>query len=205
MDIKKVLKILEILEKNFFNIKLKYYIIFIIFLFLPILLYFYKKKNKKISLEELRKKNYEKRKSEIKKIAKKVTSEFNSLLSKSKNVEEQTTETLENMITMGDIIKDAIIIEKKENPEKFVNINEAIKNEKDDNFAISLLAKNLENNGITTAVEKETDEENKDVAATNLQFMINGLSSKQKLDVHFDYGKKKNEQILNDPVEQKNF
>ena len=152
MDIKKVLKILEILEKNFFNIKLKYYIIFIIFLFLPILLYFYKKKNKKISLEELRKKNYEKRKSEIKKIAKKVTSEFNSLLSKSKNVEEQTTETLENMITMGDIIKDAIIIEKKENPEKFVNINEAIKNEKDDNFAISLLAKNLENNGITTAV-----------------------------------------------------
>ena len=113
MDIKKVLKMLEILEKNFFNIKLKYYIIFIIFLFLPILLYFYKKNNKKISLEELRKKNYEKRKSEIKKIAKKVTSEFNSLLSKSKNVEEQTTETLENMITMGDIIKDAIIIEKK--------------------------------------------------------------------------------------------
>ena len=53
------------------------------------------------------------------------------------------------------------------------------------------MAKNLENNGITTAVEKETDEENKDVAATNLQFMINGLSSKQKLDVHFDYGKKK--------------
>ena len=205
MDIKKVLKILEILEKSFFNIKLKYYIIFIIFLFLPILLYFYKKKNKKISLEELRKKNYEKRKSEIKKIAKKVTSEFNSLLSKSKNVEEQTTETLENMITMGDIMKDAIIIEKKENPEKFVNINEAIKNEKDDNFAISLLAKNLENNGITTAVEKEADEENKDVAATNLQFMINGLSSKQKLDVHFDYGKKKNEQILNDPVEQKKF
>ena len=137
MDIKKVLKMLEILEKNFFNIKLKYYIIFIIFLFLPILLYFYKKNNKKISLEELRKKNYEKRKSEIKKIAKKVTSEFNSLLSKSKNVEEQTTETLENMIAMGDIIKDAIIIEKKENPEKFVNINEAIKNEKDDNFAIS--------------------------------------------------------------------
>ena len=74
-------------------------------------------------------------------------------------MEEQTTETLENMITMGDIIKDAIIIEKK-NPEKFVNINEAIKNEKDDNFAISLLAKNLENNGITTAVEKEADEEN---------------------------------------------
>lgn len=145
MDIKKVLKILEILEKNFFNIKLKYYIIFIIFLFLPILLYFYKKKEKNF-IGRIKKKNYEKRKSEIKKIAKKVTSEFNSLLSKSKNVEEQTTETLENMITMGDIIKDAIIIEKKENPEKFVNINEAIKNEKDDNFAISLLAKNLENN-----------------------------------------------------------
>ena len=38
---------------------------------------------------------------------------------------------------------------------------------------------------------KKKQMKKKDVAATNLQFMINGLSSKQKLDVHFDYGKKK--------------
>ena len=107
------------------------------------------------------------------------------------------------MIEIGNIIKDEILIEKKENPNKFINIEEEIKNEKSDNFAISLLAKTLENNGITTAVEKETDD--KDIAAANLQFMINGLASKKKLNVHFDYGKEKNEKILNDPIEQKNF
>ena len=107
------------------------------------------------------------------------------------------------MIIMGDIIKDEILIEKTENPEKFVNVNEAIKNENNENFAISLLAKNLEDNGITTAVEKNTDDQ--DIAATNLQFMINGLATKTKLDVQFDYGKEKNEKILNDPIEQQNF
>ena len=151
----------------------------------------------------MRKKNYEKRKLEIKRISKKVTSEFNSILKASDSIEKQTTETIKNMIEMGDIIKDEILIEKKENPQKFVNIEEEIKNEKSDNFAISLLAKTLENNGITTAVEKET--EDKDIAAANLQFMINGLASKKKLNVHFDYGKEKNEKILNDPIEQKNF
>ena len=33
------------------------------------------------------------------------------------------------MIIMGDIMKDEILIEKKENPEKFVKINEVIKDE----------------------------------------------------------------------------
>jgi hypothetical protein len=153
--------------------------------------------------EKLRKRNYAKRKSEIKKIAKKVTSDFNTILST--NLEKQTTKTLENMIVMGDIIKDEILIEKSENPEKFVDIEKSLKNENDDNFAISLLAKDLEKSGIVTAVEKTTDKEDIDVAATNLQFMINGLATKKKLDVHFDYGKEKNNKILNDPIEQKNF
>ena len=155
--------------------------------------------------EKLRKRNYAKRKSEIKKIAKKVTSDFNTILSTTTDIEKQTTKTLENMIVMGDIIKDEILIEKSENPEKFVDIEKSLKNENDDNFAISLLAKDLENSGIVTAVEKTTDKEDIDVAATNLQFMINGLATKKKLDVHFDYGKEKNNKILNDPIEQKNF
>ena len=107
------------------------------------------------------------------------------------------------MIIMGDIIKDEILIEKEENPEKFIDVNEAIKNENNENFAISLLAKDLENNGIITAVEKFSDDQ--DIDATNLQFMFNGLATKKKLDVHFDYGKEKNEKILNDPIEQKKF
>ena len=76
-------------------------------------------------------------------------------------------------------MKDEILIEKKENPEKFVKINEVIKDENNENFAISLLAKNLEESGIVTAVEKNEDNQDIDINATNLQFMVNGLSTKK--------------------------
>ena len=160
---------------------------------------------KKKSAPKPRKKNYEKRKSEIQKIAKKVTSEFNSYLKSSSNKENLTNETLENMIIMGDLIKEEILIEKKENPEKFIDIDKNLTDEKNENFAICLLAKYLENNGIITVVEKTTDNQNSDIDAANLQFIINGLAYENKLDVHFDYGKEKNEKILNDPIEQKKF
>ena len=146
---------------------------------------------KKKSAPKPRKKNYEKRKSEIQKIAKKVTSEFNSYLKSSSNKENLTNETLENMIIMGDLIKEEILIEKKENPEKFIDIDKNLTDEKNENFAICLLAKYLENNGIITAVEKKADNQNSDIDAANLQFIINGLAYENKLDVHFDYGKKK--------------
>jgi hypothetical protein len=49
------------------------------------------------------------------------------------------------------------------------------------------LAKNLEGSGIITAVEKNEDNQDKDLNAINLRFKVNGLSTKKKLDVHFDY------------------
>lgn len=42
-------------------------------------------------------------------------------------------------------------------------INEAIKDENNENFEISLLAKNLEENGIITAVEKNAYNQDKDI------------------------------------------
>ena len=75
-------------------------------------------------------------------------------------------------------MKDEILIEKK-NPEKFVEINEAIKDESNENFALSLLAKNLEESGIVIAVEKNANDQDKDITSTNLQFMINDLSTKK--------------------------
>ncbi len=162
------------------------------------------KKDKLKNEEELRKKNYKKKKSEIKKIAQKVATEFNSVSTKT-NIDKQTIKTLENMIVMGDLIKDEILIEKKENPDKFVDIDKTLKNEEDENFPICVLAKHLEDNGIVTAVEKSTNKEDINIAATNLQFLTNGLATKKKLDVHFDYGKEKNTKIINDPKEQQNF
>ena len=73
---------------------------------------------------------------------------------------------------------------------------------------MGLLAQNLENQGITTAIEKEeilNDEDNNDSASTTLQFMINGMGTKKKYNLHFDLGEDRNEQLLNDEKEQKDF
>ena len=113
------------------------------------------------------------------------------------------------MSIMGTIIKDQIIEEKKKNPEKFISIQDAVKTENKDNslFIMGLLAQNLENQGITTAIQKEdnNDDENNDLASTTLQFMMNGLGTKKKYNLHFDLGDERNEQLLNDEKEQKDF
>ena len=67
------------------------------------------------------------------------------------------------------------------------------------------MAKFLKNNEIIVAVEKTADIQNNVIDAANLQFIINGLAYENKLDVHFDYGKEKNQKILNDPIKQKKF
>lgn len=123
---------------------------------------------------------------------------------------QKVNKTIEEMSIMGTIIKDQIIEEKKTNPEKFISIQDALKTEnKDDSlFIMGLLAQNLENQGITTAIEKEeilNDEDNNDSASTTLQFMINGMGTKKKYNLHFDLGEERNEQLLNDEKEQKDF
>ena len=118
--------------------------------------------------------------------------------------------TIEEMCILGDIIKKEIIEEKKENPEKYITIEEAVKteNKKDSPlFVLGMLAKNLENCGITTAIEKEELEEEKenDESGTSLQFLVNGLANKKKYDFHFDISEERNEELLNDLEEQEKF
>ena len=53
-----------------------------------------------------------------------------------------------------------------------------IKFEKNEFFAICLLAKYLENNVILVTVEKTADIQNNVIDAANIQFIINGLAYK---------------------------
>ena len=128
-----------------------------------------------------------------------------------KEDKEKLKQTIEEMCILGDINKKEIIEEKKENPEKFVPIEEAVKteNKKDPLFILGMLAKKLENCGITTAIqkEKEEDEEEKenDESGTSLQFLINGLATKKKYDLHFDISEERNEELLNNIEEQEKF
>ena len=56
------------------------------------------------------------------------------------------------------------------------------------------MAQNLESIGITTAIEKEVNnsEESMKASETVLQFIMNGMVDKKKFDLHFDFGPKRN-------------
>ena len=126
----------------------------------------------------------------------------NIVINENKNKEK---ELIEDMCVLGSIMKEEIIQEKKTNPEKFITIEEATKkeNEGKGTFCLGILAKNLENMGITTAIEKNPSN-NADSANTVLEFITNGMIDKKKYDFHFDLGDKRNEELLNNKEEQEN-
>ena len=121
---------------------------------------------------------------------------------------EKVKELLEDMCFMGSAMKKEIIEEKKKNPEKFIPITEAIKEDKKNiNFCLGLLAQNLENMGITTAIEKNANKDEKSVKSSEMviQFIMNGMIDKKKYDLHFDFGAKRNNELLTNIEEQEKF
>ena len=104
------------------------------------------------------------------------------------------------------IIKNEIIQEKQNNCEKYISIEEATKNNKniDEIFCLGLLAKNLENCGIITAIEKNPEQNDETIKQENivLQFILNGLTEKKKYDFHFDFGEEKNNELLNNKEDE---
>ena len=79
--------------------------------------------------------------------------------------------------------------EKNKNPNKFIEIKEALKsNENDEDkemFALGLLAYNLKEKGMEVAIEKtETkDEEVLDAPTISLQFILNSMSGKKIMNI----------------------
>ena len=106
-------------------------------------------------------------------------------------------------------MKKEIIEEKSAVPDKFIPIEEATKeeNKNNPNFCLGLIAQTLEDKGITTAIEKNTsnDEESQNTANTVLQFIMNGMIEKKKYDLHFDLGEERNKELLNNKEEQEKF
>jgi len=158
-----------------------------------------KKKRKKIEKEKL-----QKMKEELLKQEKEMRE------GKSGNEKSFTfNNVLENMCIYGDIMKNDLKEEKKQNPENFINVEETLKNEEKDKelFALALLSNCLQNDGIETAIKKETNEskEDEEEELVSLQFLSNGLSHKKKYELHFDFGQKKNEDLLENKIEYEKF
>ena len=123
--------------------------------------------------------------------------------------EEKIKVVVEDMCAMGKIVKEQILEEKKKNPEKFISIQEATKkeNKNSDLFCLGLLAKNLEEQGMTTAIEKQKSDKKEDQMAANatLQFLFNGMATKKKFGLNFELGEKRNKELLSNKDEQKKF
>ena len=116
----------------------------------------------------------------------------------------KTTQQIESDIaTLGSILKEEIIKEKNEHPEKFLNIDELVKDEKNESFAIGILAKSLEDYGICAVIEKK--QENIDVSNASLQFLISGLAYKKKITMKYDYGEDENNRIIYDQKYQQKY
>ena len=124
-----------------------------------------------------------------------------------KEVNDKINDLLEDMCIYGNIINKEIKEEKEKNPEKFIETSQALQKENEDQglFALGLISQNLENIGIETAIEKDENEEEKDAASTCLQFITNGLCEKKKYDLHFEFGEKRNEELLNNKEEFEKF
>lgn len=123
-----------------------------------------------------------------------------------KNLEKQNpdvknqriNEVLEDMCIYGNITKKEIREEKKKNPKKFIDTNQALKSENEDPglFALGLISQNLENLGIKTVIEK-SDQDDDDEGLTSLQFISNGMIGKKKYDLHFEFEEKRKKELLN--------
>ena len=135
--------------------------------------------------------------------------QLNSRQNRTNQINNNTADTkklIENMCVLSDITKNEIIEEKKKNPEKFIKTEDALKStdKKSPLFVMGLIAKSLENNGVVTAIEKESDN-NLEEANTSLQFMVNGLGKKKKYDLHFGVDEKRADVLLNNKEEQDKF
>ena len=114
---------------------------------------------------------------------------------------------LEDMCIYGNMMKKEIQEEKLKNPGKFIEIKDALKMEKKDQglFALGLLANILEQNGTEVVIDNDNKEEENDVGTTCLQFITNGLGHKTSYGLHFDFGIRRNQRLLNDKNEYEKF
>ena len=131
---------------------------------------------------------------------------------KPENITDQKTNikinnVLEDMCKYGAIIKREIKREKINNPEKFIDISQALKMENEDPglFALGLISKNLEDLGVETVIEDKQIQDKLNEGLTGLQFLTNGMISKKKYDLHFEFGEQRNNELINNKSEFEKF
>ena len=126
----------------------------------------------------------------------------------------QKTQNFEKIVNFLKNLNRYITYQKLKNPNNYINIDEIAKNyeylRKNINstesgiYIISLLAKCYELFGININITKEKDENLEDIELASLQYLF-AYGGMKKYVLHFDFGEKRNNQILTEEKEQKDF
>ena len=122
--------------------------------------------------------------------------------------ETKKAQLLEDMSTIGTIMKEEILKEKENNPDKFISLEKIIEQKSDEQiYDLGIFSKVLENQGMVTAISKNNNDNDleKETSMTNMQFLVNGMSNKNKYNLHFDFGKEKNANLLENEEKRKIF
>ena len=80
-----------------------------------------------------------------------------------------------------------------------------MENKDQDIFVLGLLSKNLEDLGIGTAIENNSNHKEQFTDSSWFQFLINDINNKKKYTLDFEFGEKRNKELLNNKIEYKNF
>ena len=122
----------------------------------------------------------------------------------------------EEIINFFRILNKYIIFEKLKNPNNYINVNEIIKdynkvnknlNSKDSGvFILSLLSKYYAKKGIEINITKVKDRRLKDINIdlASIQYLFS-FGEMKKYVLHFDFGEKSNQEILNNEEIKNNF
>ena len=140
----------------------------------------------------------------------------NSLTNKNRNIShlEQKKNYLEETFDFTEALNQYISVEKIKNPNNFIDIYDTLENFDDDysilnsskhqDFILALFGKFLEINGTKTYIMKKKIEEFDNIELSSIQTLFS-LGSQRKYEIHFDFGKTKNFEILKDKKIQNEF
>ena len=124
------------------------------------------------------------------------------------NKQEEISNLLEDMGVVGTLEKDIIENEFKDDPNKFISINQCLNSGDDQFFILGILAKYFEKIGIKPYIEVSdvtSKEGEQGIANALLQFICNGYISKHKYNLDFKFPTIRLQQLIRNNEEKEKF
>ena len=130
-------------------------------------------------------------------------------------IQKRKKKYIEDTIDFSRALHQYIQLEKRNNPNNFLDIDKTLNDFEDDyskelnsenhsEFILALFGKLLEKNGTKVYILKEKDKNFENIELASIQTLC-VLNSEKKYNIHFDFGKYINLEILKNETKQKYF